>query len=78
VDGFAEYGSRQRELLRRETRRRAQRSQRLRERTINGLEAIAALGPHASGRVIWNPDWERFDATDGRTSKLSVIDTGSE
>jgi hypothetical protein len=48
----------------------------LRELTVNGLEAIAALGQHARGRVIWDLDWERFDRTGGRIRKLSVIDTG--
>jgi hypothetical protein len=48
----------------------------LRELTVNGLEAIAALGAHTSGREIWDLDWERFDQSDGRTRKLSVIDTG--
>jgi hypothetical protein len=48
----------------------------LRELTVNGLEAIAALGAHVGGRVIWDLDWERFDACGGRTRKLSVIDTG--
>ena len=48
----------------------------LRELTVNGLQAIAALGAHASGRVIWDLDWERFDQSGGPTRKLSVIDTG--
>jgi hypothetical protein len=48
----------------------------LRELTVNGLEAIAALGPNAAGRVIWDLDWERFDQSGGRNRKLSVIDTG--
>jgi hypothetical protein len=38
----------------------------LRELTVNGIEAVAALGTHAAGRVIWDIDWERFDATGGR------------
>ena len=49
----------------------------LRELTVNGLDAIAALGADASGRVVWDLDWERFDASDGRVRKLSVIDTGT-
>ena len=49
----------------------------LRELTVNGLDAIAAQGPDATGRVVWDIDWERFDASDGRVRKLSVIDTGT-
>ena len=49
----------------------------LRELTVNGLDAIAALGDRTSGRVVWDLDWERFDASDGRVRKLSVIDTGT-
>ena len=49
----------------------------LRELTVNGLDAIAALGADAGGRVVWDLDWERFDASDGRVRKLSVIDTGT-
>src|SRR3954468_12468763 len=37
----------------------------LRELTVNGMEAIAALGVHASGRVIWDLDWECFDQSGG-------------
>lgn len=48
----------------------------LRELTVNGLEAIAALGPASQGRVVWDLDWERFEASGGRVRKLSVIDTG--
>jgi hypothetical protein len=48
----------------------------LRELTVNGIEAIAALGAHAGGRVIWDLDWQHFDASGGRRRKLSVIDTG--
>ena len=48
----------------------------LRELSVNGLEAIAALGPGAGGRIVWDLDWERFDASGGRVRKLSVIDTG--
>ena len=49
----------------------------LRELTVNGLDAIAALGGDAGGRVVWDLDWERFDASGGRVRKLSVIDTGT-
>ena len=49
----------------------------LRELTANGLDAIAALAADASGRVVWDLDWERFDASGGRARKLSVIDTGT-
>jgi hypothetical protein len=48
----------------------------LRELTVNGLEAIAALGVRFPGRVIWDLDWKRFDQSGGQTRKLSVIDTG--
>ena len=49
----------------------------LRELTVNGLDAIAALHPPARDRVVWDLDWERFDASTGRVRKLSVIDTGT-
>jgi len=49
----------------------------LRELTVNGLDAIAALGADTGGRVVWDLDWERFDASAGRVRKLSVIDTGT-
>ena len=49
----------------------------LRELTVNGLDAIAALGDGASGRVVWDLDWQRFDASGGRVRKLSVTDTGT-
>jgi hypothetical protein len=49
----------------------------LRELTVNGLDAITALGADRNGRVVWNLDWERFDASGGRVRKLSVIDTGT-
>ena len=29
----------------------------LRELTVNGLDAIAALGDRAGGRVVWDMDW---------------------
>jgi hypothetical protein len=49
----------------------------LRELTVNGLDAIAALGERAAGRVVWDLDWQRFDASGGRVRKLSVTDTGT-
>ncbi len=51
--------------------------QSLRELTVNGLDAIGALGDRAGGRVVWDMDWLRFDASGGRLRKLSVIDTGT-
>jgi hypothetical protein len=49
----------------------------LRELTVNGLDAIAALGDRAVGRVVWDLDRQRFDASGGRVRKLSVTDTGT-
>ena len=49
----------------------------LRELTVNGLDAIAAQGPNSSGRIVWDLDWQRFDASGGRVRKLSVTDTGT-
>jgi hypothetical protein len=49
----------------------------LRELTVNGLDAIAALGADRPGRVVWDLDWERFDGSGGGVRKLSVIDTGT-
>ena len=49
----------------------------LRELTVNGLDAIAALGDRGVGRVVWDLDWQRFDASSGRVRKLSVTDTGT-
>ena len=49
----------------------------LRELTVNGIDAIAALGDRACGRVVWDLDWQRFDASGGRVRKLSVTDTGT-
>ena len=49
----------------------------LRELTVNGLDAITALGARAVGRVVWDLDWQRFDASGGRVRKLSVTDTGT-
>jgi hypothetical protein len=47
------------------------------ELTVNGFDAIAALGVDSSGRVVWELDWERFDSSCGPVRKLSVIDTGT-
>jgi hypothetical protein len=49
----------------------------LRELTVNGLDAIAALPPPAKRRVVWDLDWQRSEATGGRVRKLSVTDTGT-
>ena len=49
----------------------------LRELTVNGLDAIAALGDRAAGRIVWDIDRRRFDASGGRVRKLSVTDTGT-
>ena len=49
----------------------------LRELTVNGLDAINAQDPVASGRVVWDMDWLRFDASGGQVRKLSVTDTGT-
>jgi hypothetical protein len=49
----------------------------LRELTVNGIEAIAALGAGQGGRIIWDLDWERAIGSDGRVRKLSVTDTGT-
>ena len=49
----------------------------LRELTVNGLDAIVALPVPANGRVVWDLDWERSEASDGRVRKLSVTDTGT-
>jgi hypothetical protein len=49
----------------------------LRELTVNGLDAIAALPARAGGRVVWDLDWQRLEASGGRVRKLTVIDTGT-
>jgi Phage integrase family len=49
----------------------------LRELTVNGLDAINAQDPVAGGRVVWDMDWLRFEASAGRVRKLSVTDTGT-
>ncbi|MHB1834568.1 MAG: ATP-binding protein [Solirubrobacteraceae bacterium] len=49
----------------------------LRELTVNGLDAIAALGADRPGRVVWDLDWKRFEESGGGARKLSVIDTGT-
>lgn len=35
----------------------------LRELTVNAIEAIAARGPGAGGRVVCDLDWERFESS---------------
>jgi hypothetical protein len=35
----------------------------LRELTVNGLDAIAALGERAAGRVVWDLDWQTASNT---------------
>jgi hypothetical protein len=52
-------------------------TQGLRELTVNALQAIATIAPNATGRVVWDLDWQRVDASRGRERKLSVIDTAS-
>jgi len=37
----------------------------LRELTVNGLDAINAQDPVAGGRVVWDMDWLRFEASAG-------------
>ena len=49
----------------------------LRELTVNGLDAINAQGPVASGRVVRDLDCQRLDSSGGRVRKLSVTDTGT-
>jgi hypothetical protein len=49
----------------------------LRELTVSGLDAIAALPAPADGRVLWDLDWARLEASGGRVRKLSVTDTGT-
>ncbi|MBV9194162.1 MAG: hypothetical protein JO168_08440 [Solirubrobacterales bacterium] len=49
----------------------------LRELTLNGLDAIGALGVGVVGRVVCDLDWQRFDASAGRVRKLPVTDTGT-
>ena len=49
----------------------------LRELTVDGLDAIAALGADRRGRVVWDLDWKRFEESGGGVRKLSVIDTGT-
>jgi hypothetical protein len=48
----------------------------VRELTVNGLQAIGALRDQPRGRVIWDLDWQRAEASSGRVRKLSVIDDG--
>ncbi len=49
----------------------------LRELTVNGLDAIAAQPRPASGRVAWDLDWQRLEASAGKVRKLTVTDTGT-
>ena len=49
----------------------------LRELTVNGLDAIAAQHHPASGRVVWDLDWQRLEASTGKVRKLTVTDTGT-
>ena len=49
----------------------------LRELTVNGLDAIAAQPGRASGRVVWDLDWQRLEASAGKVRKLTVTDTGT-
>jgi len=49
----------------------------LRELTVNGLDAIAAQPHRVGGRVVWDLDWQRLEASDGRLRKLTVTDTGT-
>ena len=49
----------------------------LRELTVNGLDAIAAQPHPAAGRVVWDLDWQRLEASDGKVRKLTVTDTGT-
>src|SRR5450755_2398627 len=49
----------------------------LRELTVNGLDAIAAQPDPVSGRVVWDLDWQRFEASGGKVRKLTVTDTGT-
>ena len=49
----------------------------LRELTVNGLDAIAAQPGPAGGRVVWDLDWQRSEASGGRIRKLAVTDTGT-
>jgi hypothetical protein len=51
--------------------------QSLRELTVNGLDAIAAQHDPASGRVVWDLDWQRLEASAGKVRKLTVTETGT-
>ena len=50
--------------------------QQFRELTTNGFQAVANLGPGAAGRIVWDVDWDRVEATNGRERKLAITDTG--
>jgi hypothetical protein len=47
----------------------------LRELTQNALEAIEET-PEGRGEIVWDVDWNRFDAAEGTAFKLACIDTG--
>jgi hypothetical protein len=49
----------------------------LRELTVNGLDAIAAQPGPTSGRVVWDLDRQRLEASAGKVRKLTVTDTGT-
>ncbi len=49
----------------------------LRELTVNGLDAIATQPGPARGRVVWDLDWQRLEASAGKVRKLTVTDTGT-
>ena len=49
----------------------------LRELTVNGLDAIAAQPGRVRGRVVWDLDWQRLEASAGKVRKLTVTDTGT-
>ena len=49
----------------------------LRELTVNGLDAIAAQPHRVGGRVVWDLDWQRHEASRGRVRKLTVTATGT-
>src|SRR5690242_11249311 len=48
----------------------------LRELTVNGIQGIQNLGPGAKGTIVWDVDWERVVASNGRERKLAISDTG--
>lgn len=48
----------------------------LRELVVNAFQGIANLPGSAGGRVVWDLDWHRVEASGGKERKLSIIDTG--